>query len=89
MILGSISYPYYHQLPFPKEETTMTEGKLYFNHDLKSQNHAFMFDLRNVLAYMKFMESRDLTGLEEQELQECLESMKKDGFENVVKALGF
>lgn len=67
----------------------MTEGKLYFNHDLKSQNHAFMFDLRNVLAYMKFMESRDLTGLEEQELQECLESMKKDGFENVVKALGF
>lgn len=64
-------------------------GKLYFNHDLSGKNNAFIFDIKNVFAYMKFMESRDLTGLEEEELQECLDSLKKDGFENVVKALGF
>lgn len=63
-------------------------GKIYFNHELNT-NHAFMFDLKNVLSYMEYMKTRDLTGLEEQELQECLDSMKKDGFGNVVKALGF
>ena len=63
--------------------------KMYYKHDLTNQNHAFMFDLKNVLAYIEFMKSRELTGLEEMELQECLDSMKKDGFGNVVKALGF
>ena len=67
----------------------MTEGKLYFNHDLKNMNCAFVFDIKNVFSYIEYMKSRDLTGLEEQELQECLDSLRKDGFENVVKALGF
>ena len=52
-------------------------------------NNSFMVDLMNVLAYMKFMETRKLTSLEELELKECLSSMKKEGFENVVEALGF
>ncbi|MDY2580379.1 MAG: hypothetical protein SOW17_08215 [Clostridium sp.] len=64
------------------------EGKLYFNHELHT-NCAFMFDLKNILSYMEYMKTRDLTGLEEEELQECLQSMRKGGFENVVKALGF
>ena len=50
-------------------------------------NNSFMVDLMNVLAYMKFMETRKLTSLEELELKECLSSMKKEGFENVVEAL--
>lgn len=52
-------------------------------------NNSFMVDLMNVLAYMKFMETRKLTSLEELELKECLSSMKKEGFGNVVEALGF
>lgn len=62
---------------------------LYYKHDLSKANNAFLFDIKNVLSYMKFMESRELTGLEEDELQECLKSLKEGGFENVVKALGF
>ena len=52
-------------------------------------NNSFMVDLMNVLAYMKFMETRKLTSLEELELKECLSSMKKEGVGNVVEALGF
>lgn len=65
--------------------------KQYYEHNLKEMevNHAFIFDIQNVFSYMKFMETRPLTGLEETELRECLDSLKKGGFENVVKALGF
>ena len=65
--------------------------KQYYEHNLKEMevNHAFVFDIKNVFSYMEFMKTRPLTGLEEEELQECLNSLKKDGFENVVKALGF
>lgn len=62
--------------------------KLYYNHELKV-NNGFLVDLQNVLSYMDFMKTRDLTGLEEMELQECLDALKKGGFQNVVEALGF
>lgn len=52
-------------------------------------NNEFYADVRNVLSYIEYMNSRKLTELEEAELHECLESLKKGGFENVVKALGF
>lgn len=52
-------------------------------------NNGFLVDLQNVLSYMDFMKTRDLTGLEEMELQECLDALKKGGFQNVVEALGF
>lgn len=55
---------------------------------LKLDNGFFM-DMKNVISYIEYMNSRSLTSLEQQELQECLESLKKGGFENVVKALGF
>lgn len=55
---------------------------------LKLDNEFFM-DMKNVISYIEYMNSRSLTSLEQQELQECLESLKKGGFENVVKALGF
>ena len=55
---------------------------------LKLDNGFFM-DMKNVISYIEYMNSRSLTSLEQQELQECLESLKKEGFENVVKALGF
>ena len=54
---------------------------------LKLDNEFFM-DMKNVISYIEYMNSRSLTSLEQQELQECLESLKKGGFENVVKALG-
>lgn len=65
--------------------------KAYYEYNLKEMNinHSFIVDLKNVLAYMKFMETRPLTGLEELELRECLQYLKEGGFENVVKALGF
>ena len=62
--------------------------KLYYNHELKV-NNGFLVDLQNVLSYMDFMKTRDLTGLEEMELQECLDALKRGGFSNVVEALGF
>lgn len=52
-------------------------------------NNAFYADVKNVISYVEFMNERKLTSLEQEELQECLESLKKGGFENVVKALGF
>ena len=55
---------------------------------LKLDNEFFM-DMKNVISYIEYMNSRSLTSLVQQELQECLESLKKGGFENVVKALGF
>ena len=55
---------------------------------LKLDNGFFM-DMKNVISYIEYMNSISLTSLEQQELQECLESLKKGGFENVVKALGF
>lgn len=61
---------------------------LYYKHDLKV-NNAFLVDIKNVLSYIEFTKTRELTGLEETELQECLQSLKEGGFENVVKALGF
>ena len=64
------------------------ETKLYFNHDLEI-NNAFMVDLKNILSYMDYMKTRDLTDLEEEELQECLDGLRKGGFSNVVEALGF
>ena len=65
--------------------------KMHYEYDLKKMNvnNAFIFDIKNVFSYMEFMRTRPLTGLEEMELRECLDSLKKDGFENVVKALGF
>lgn len=64
--------------------------KTYYNHeDHKIKNPAFLVDLKNVLSYMEYMKTRPLTGLEEVELRECLQYLKKGGFENVVKALGF
>ena len=54
----------------------------------KIDNWIYM-DIKNVYSYMEYMKKRDLTSLEEEELQECLESLRKRGFENVVKALGF
>lgn len=62
--------------------------KLHYNHELKV-NNGFLVDLQNVLSYMDFMKTRDLTGLEEMELQECLDALKRGGFQNVVEALGF
>ena len=60
----------------------------YDHHDLKI-NNAFWVDIRNVISYIEYTKERKLTGLEEMELQECLDSLRKGGFENVVKALGF
>lgn len=64
--------------------------KTYYNHeDHKIKNPSFMVDLKNVLSYMEYMKTRPLTGLEELELQECLQYLKEGGFSNVVEALGF
>lgn len=50
---------------------------------------ATFMDIKNVISYVEFMNSRKLTSLEQLELQDCLDSLKKKGFENVVKAFGF
>ena len=63
--------------------------KLYFDHDVKFRNPAFVVDLKNVLSYIQYTKERPLTSLEELELQECLENLRKGGFSNVVEALGF
>lgn len=55
---------------------------------LKIDTATFM-DIKNVISYVEYMNSRKLTSLEQLELQDCLESLKKKGFENVVKAFGF
>lgn len=52
-------------------------------------NNEFFMNIKNAISYIEYMNSRKLTGLEQQELQECLEGLKKGGFSNVVKALGF
>lgn len=48
-----------------------------------------LMDIKNVISYVEYMNSRKLTSLEQLELQDCLDSLKKKGFENVVKAFGF
>lgn len=58
------------------------------NTGLKIDTATFM-DIKNVISYVEYMNSRKLTSLEQLELQDCLESLKKKGFENVVKAFGF
>ena len=65
--------------------------KTYYNYDLKSMNinNAFIVDIKNIFSYMEFMKTRPLTGLEELELKECINSLKEGGFQNVVEALGF
>lgn len=63
--------------------------KTYYEHKDLKINNGFLVDLKNVLSYIEFTKTRPLTGLEEMELRECLDSLRKDGFENVVKALGF
>ena len=50
---------------------------------------ATFMDIKNVISYVEFMKSRKLTSLEQLELQDCIDSLKKKGFENVVKAFGF
>ena len=50
---------------------------------------ATFMDIKNVISYVEFMNSRKLTSLEQLELQDCIDSLKKKGFENVVKAFGF
>lgn len=52
-------------------------------------NTSVFMDIKNVISYIEYMNSRELTSLEQLELQDCVESLKKGGFENVVKALGF
>ena len=42
-----------------------------------------------MISYVEFMNSRNLTSLEKIELQDCIESLKEKGFENIVKAFGF
>ena len=49
---------------------------------------ATFMDIKNVISYVEFMNSRKLTSLEQLELQDCLDSLKKKGFGNVVKAFG-
>ena len=55
---------------------------------LKINTSVFM-DIKNVISYVEFMNSRKLTSLEKLELQDCLNSLKEKGFENVIKAFGF
>lgn len=62
--------------------------KLFYDYKLKV-NNSFLVDFQNILSYMEFMKTRELTSLEQRELQECIESLKKGGFQNVVEALGF
>ena len=50
---------------------------------------AVFMDVKNMISYVEFMNSRKLTSLEQLELQDCLDSLKKKGFGNVVKAFGF
>lgn len=50
---------------------------------------ATFMDIKNVISYVEFMNSRKLTSLEQLELQDCINSLKKKGFDNVVKAFGF
>lgn len=50
---------------------------------------SFFMDMKNVLSYVEYMNTRKLTELEQEELQECLDSLRKGGFQNVVEALGF
>lgn len=58
------------------------------NTGLKIDTATFM-DIKNVISYVEYMNSRKLTSLEQLELQDCIDSLKKKGFENVVKAFGF
>lgn len=51
-------------------------------------NTSVFMDIKNVISYIEYMNSRELTSLEQLELQDCVESLKKGGFENVVKAFG-
>lgn len=55
---------------------------------LKIDTATFM-DIKNVISYVEYMNSRKLTSLEQLELQDCIDSLKKKGFENVVKVFGF
>lgn len=50
---------------------------------------SFFMDMKNVLSYVEYMNTRKLTELEQEELKECLDSLRKGGFQNVVEALGF
>ena len=50
---------------------------------------AVFMDVKNMISYVEFMNSRNLTSLEKIELQDCIESLKEKGFENIVKAFGF
>ena len=63
--------------------------KTYYEHKDLQVNNAFLVDLKNILSYIEFTKTRPLTGLEELELRECLDSLRKGGFSNVVEALGF
>ena len=38
---------------------------------------ATFMDIKNVISYVEFMNSRKLTSLEQLELQDCLDSLKK------------
>lgn len=51
-------------------------------------NTSVFMDIKNVISYIEYMNSRKLTSLEQLELQDCVESLKKRGFDNVIKAFG-